>query len=181
MKYMNINNLLILVLALGNGAMLMLHYSNRNKHQSHQPVVVGEPLPLNDLELMSGPDLSKDGRAMLFVFINADEKCGCLEDWHNWVAIATSQQDRVQVLGIFSGTDFEKFTQFTQGLSLPFPIYRDRSDKLRRTLRLPENTTSKVLVSPGGYVLYTDVYQDTPRDHDYFLKRATVHLKRLAY
>ena len=130
------------------------------------------------LVLISGKEIETEGRLTLYLFFHADGECGCLDDWPNWVDLCQEYEGFLNVKGIFNGGDEEKFLSFAKGVGLPFPLYRDRTEGLRKSLRVPPYLTSKLLVDPNGEMLIFDCDQAKPQDQSDFTKRVKEHLKR---
>ena len=136
----------------------------------------GNDLPYENLELLTGVEEPEQGKPLLLIFFNADELCRCLDDWANWNTVVEKFGDRVQVKGVFNGSDLEKFLVFHAEQKLTFPVYRDPNRLLQRRLLIPPGIISKALVSPNGHLIYLDIYQEGERDQRYFIQRLVRHL-----
>jgi hypothetical protein len=111
----------------------------------------------------------------LFIFVNAQSSCSCLDDWENWVLIHEKHTPDLLIIGVVNGSSFEKTLRFWQDLSLPFPLIA--SEALLASYRVPPGITSKILVDAGNHQIYGDTLQRDFEDQRYFIERLASHLE----
>lgn len=145
------------------------------------PITLPAPaqLDMEKLDLIAGEDIRQGPFGTLFIFINADADCDCLDDWGNWVDAYNQLKDDIAVVGVFNGTDLEKYVNFANSMELPFPIYADTTLAVRGPLRITREQVVKAYVDAQGNLIYMDSYQTSKKNQRYFLKRLREHVDRL--
>ena len=153
-----------------NLGLLFLIYSGQGKHWMPS-------FGRTELTLIQGAEAQESTPYTLYVFFHGDGNCACLEDWPNWMDLANSYTGLLQLKGVFNGESETKFVDFSTGVNLPFPLYRDSGNTLRNQFGVFPGEVVKVLIGPSGQVLLLDSDQVKAKDQVYFVQRVKDHLE----
>lgn len=98
-----------------------------------------------------------DSENTLLVLMSPGDCPNCLRERSVWESLSRGHEaSRLRVVGILLRTSPEEALAFARAYRLPFPLYLDRENQLRRVTELPPLTPFKVLVNSRGEVLLAD-------------------------
>jgi peroxiredoxin len=87
----------------------------------------------------------------------------CLRERSVWESLSRGHEaSRLRVVGILLRTSPEEALAFARAYRLPFPLYLDRENQLRRVTELPPLTPFKVLVNSRGRFCWRTAPTRTP-------------------
>ncbi len=132
---------------------------------------------LNRLKRIAGNDFQGEYTATLFVFIQADGECQCIDDWRYWKMAL--ERPGLRVIGIFNGRSTQKVVDFVNGVSLGMPVYVDSERRLQSNYHVVPNQIVKVLVNRSYQVLLADANATSDKSQKEFHRRLLEHLDRL--